>query len=76
LLDYAFQILNLYNVTLWASAGEREKLDCYKSSGFKEIGRRRELIMAGTDKFDLVYMDILADEFFESDVPSNIQLTF
>lgn len=35
----------------------------YKKVSFKEIGRRREAICFAGEKYDEVYMDILASEF-------------
>ncbi|MFC3769407.1 GNAT family N-acetyltransferase [Paenibacillus sp. GCM10012303] len=63
LLEYGFHILNLYAVTVWAMHDQQAKLDCLQASGFREIGRRRELIRSGNRRVDTVYMDMLADDF-------------
>jgi RimJ/RimL family protein N-acetyltransferase len=63
LLDYGFNLLNLHNIMLGAFSFNERAIRCYRSVGFKEIGRRRQArIIAGTP-YDVVLMDILADEF-------------
>jgi len=63
LLDYGFNILNLHSIMLVVHADNPRGLACYGKVGFKEFGRRRESRMKGGKYIDLVYMDILEDEF-------------
>ncbi|WP_041367794.1 GNAT family N-acetyltransferase [Natranaerobius thermophilus] len=63
LLDYAFNLLNLNSVYLRVHSFNDRAIQCYKKCGFKEIGRRREAYIIGGNKYDDVYMDILASEF-------------
>ena len=63
LLDYAFSLLNLNNVMLGVFAYNERALRCYRAVGFREIGRRRQARLVGDRRFDVVLMDILAEEF-------------
>ncbi len=38
-------------------------LNCYRHIGFKEIGRQRQARIIAGRKFDVVLMDLLAEEF-------------
>ena len=38
-------------------------LRCYGAVGFREIGRRRQARIVGDRRYDVVLMDILAEEF-------------
>lgn len=63
LLDYAFNLLNLHNVMLGVFSFNERALRCYRAVGFREIGRRRQARIIGDRRYDVVLMDILADEF-------------
>lgn len=63
LLDYAFNLLNLNSVMLGVMAFNERALGCYKKVGFKEVGRRRQARIIGSAKFDVILMDILAEEY-------------
>ena len=63
LLDYAFNLLNLNNIELKVYAFNKRAYNCYKKCGFKEIGRRREAHLIAGERYDEIYMDILASEF-------------
>jgi len=69
LLDYAFNILNLNNIMLKVHSFNKRAVKCYKKCGFKEIGRRRNAFIVGEDKYDDIFMDILAEEF-EGRIPN------
>lgn len=72
LLDYAFNLLNLNNIELKVYAFNRRAIKCYKKCGFKEIGRRREAHIIAGEKYDELYMDILAAEF-EGEIPNLVK---
>ena len=38
-------------------------LGCYKKCGFKEYGRRRKCRFVDGKYYDVIYMDVLAEEF-------------
>ena len=63
LLDYGFNILNLNNIMLEVFDFNKRALKSYQKVGFKIIGCRREAVIAGGEKHDEIYLDILASEF-------------
>lgn len=63
LLDYGFNLLNLHNIMLGTFSFNERAIACYRRVGFQEIGRRREARIVGGKKYDLVLMDMLAEEF-------------
>ena len=63
LLDYGFNLLNLNNVMLGTFSFNERAIRCYEKVGFKLIGRRREARIIAGEKYDLILMDILADQF-------------
>lgn len=63
LLDYAFNLLNLNNVMLGVFSYNTAAIRCYQKLGFKEIGRRRQARLIGGKPYDVILMDILAEEF-------------
>ena len=71
LLDYSFNLLNLNSIFLRVHSFNKRAITCYKKSGFKEIGIRREAYIIGGKKYDQVYMDIIAKEF-EGKIPKMI----
>ncbi len=65
ILDFGFNYLNLNNIELrYLEFNERAK-KCYEKCGFKEFGRRRKAEFVDGKFYDLVYMDILKEEFKE-----------
>lgn len=63
MLDYGFNLLNLNNIMIRTYSFNKRAIACYKKAGFKEVGRRRQARIIGKEKYDMVYMDILAEEF-------------
>ncbi|NHJ38648.1 MAG: GNAT family N-acetyltransferase [Asgard group archaeon] len=63
ILDYGFNLLNLNSITLEVFSYNKAAINCYKKVGFKEIGRKRQARIVGGKKFDIILMDILAEEF-------------
>ncbi|MBY8999611.1 MAG: GNAT family N-acetyltransferase [Candidatus Heimdallarchaeota archaeon] len=72
-LDYGFNLLNLHSIMLGTFSFNERAIKCYKNAGFKEIGRRRQARIIGDKKFDVVFMDILAEEFESSEVLKVLQ---
>ncbi|MHA1210945.1 MAG: GNAT family N-acetyltransferase [Candidatus Heimdallarchaeota archaeon] len=66
MLDYAFNLLNLNNIMLGVFSFNERAIKCYEKVGFKLIGNRRQARILGKNKYDIVFMDIIADDF-ESD---------
>ncbi|HOG45169.1 MAG TPA: hypothetical protein PLJ35_02820 [Anaerolineae bacterium] len=48
--------------------GNERALNCYRRVGFKEIGRRRRARIAAGTAYDVILMDILAEEFASAHV--------
>ncbi|HHY71371.1 MAG TPA: GNAT family N-acetyltransferase, partial [Thermoanaerobacterales bacterium] len=63
LLDFGFNILNLHNISLKVFSYNKPAIRCYKKVGFKEAGRLREAKQIAGQKYDDVFMDILATEY-------------
>jgi RimJ/RimL family protein N-acetyltransferase len=61
-LDYGFNILNLTNIMLTVFSFNRRAIACYRKCGFREIGRRRKAKLLGGREYDILFMDILAEE--------------
>jgi RimJ/RimL family protein N-acetyltransferase len=65
LLDYGFKSLNLHNVFLQVVSFNERAIRSYEKIGFKIIGRKRESILKGKERYDMIFMDILYEEFYE-----------
>ncbi|MBX5446809.1 GNAT family N-acetyltransferase [Sphaerobacter sp.] len=62
-LDYAFTALGLHDVMLKVYAFNQAGIRAYQKAGFKEIGRRRGARRFAGRRWDVIYMDCVADEF-------------
>lgn len=74
-MDYGFNALGLHNILLTVHSYNERGRRAYRRAGFREIGRRREVIDRGGRLHDLVYMDCLATEFQGSVVRSLLWTT-
>ncbi len=63
ILDYGFNLLNLNSVMLGVFSYNKRAINCYKKIGFREIGKRRQARIVCGKKYDIILMDILAEEF-------------
>jgi len=63
LLDFGFNLLNLHNIMLGVFAFNERAIRSYQSLGFHEIGRRREARWIGGKAYDVIFMDLLEEEF-------------
>lgn len=61
--DYGFNVLGLTNIMLRLIAFNERALRAYTKAGFREIGRRRKSEFIGGQRYDEIYMDLLAEEF-------------
>lgn len=66
ILDYGFNYMNLNNIKLEVLEFNERALKCYKKCGFKEYGKRRKSNFTNGKYYDIIEMDILAEEFIES----------
>ncbi len=62
MLDYAFTALGLNNLMLKVYEFNLAGQHAYRKAGFKEIGRRRQAQFMGGKRWDIIYMDCLANE--------------
>jgi diamine N-acetyltransferase len=62
-LQYAFDVIGLFNVWLQVSSNNPGAIRAYEKAGFKQIGVRRRSVRAGRVIIDDVYMDAIADDF-------------
>jgi RimJ/RimL family protein N-acetyltransferase len=65
LLDYGFKALNLHNILIRVYSFNERAKRCYEKVGFKNIGKRRGALKRGNKEYDLIYLDILCNEFYE-----------
>lgn len=65
LLDYGFKALNFHNVQLSVYSFNERAIKCYEKLGFKTIGKRRSSILRNRERYDIIYMDILYDEYYD-----------
>lgn len=63
ILEYGFNYLNLKNIELHVMEFNKRAYGCYEKCGFKETGRRRKCKYINGKHYDLIYMDILKEEF-------------
>ena len=65
LIDYGFKALNFHNIMLKVYEYNKSAIKCYEKIGFKQIGKRREALHRNLEKHNILYMDILPNEFYE-----------
>jgi len=65
LVDYGFKALNLHNISLRVFSFNERAKKCYAKTGFRVIGKKREALLRGNERHDVIFMDILRDEFYE-----------
>jgi RimJ/RimL family protein N-acetyltransferase len=65
LLDFGFNLLNLHNIMLGVFAFNERAIHSYEGLGFHEMGRRREARWIGGKAYDVIWMDLLEEEFRE-----------
>jgi len=66
LMDFGFKALNLHNIGLTAYSFNKRAIKCYEKIGFRLMGKRRQALLRGKDRFDIIHMDILRSEFYEN----------
>lgn len=67
LIDYAFNQLNRHRVELCVNGDNIRAITCYKNCGFKECGKFRESEYYNGHYCDILCMEILKDEYIESE---------
>jgi RimJ/RimL family protein N-acetyltransferase len=66
LVDYGFTAFGLSNIMLDTTAYNDRAINAYQKAGFKVIGRRRGSHRIGHRRYDQVFMDCLASEYYET----------
>jgi RimJ/RimL family protein N-acetyltransferase len=65
LMDFGFKALNLHNILIKVYDYNKRAKKCYEKTGFKEIGKRRESLQRNLERHNIIYMDILSNEFYK-----------
>lgn len=63
ILHYGFKTMNLHNIMLTAHADNGSGIACYKSVGFREVGRLPEWVFKDGKYMDKLYMNIMENAF-------------
>jgi len=63
MLDFAFNVLNLYHIHLGVFSFNTRAIKCYENAGFRTVGRLSKARQLAGERYDIVFMEILADEF-------------
>lgn len=74
LVEYGMFFLGLHNIILNVFAYNTRGIAAYEKVGFREIGRRRGAVRLGAERFDIVMMDITADEVDTSRMRALVEL--
>lgn len=67
LIGFGFNYLNLRNIDLRVFDFNKNAIACYKKVGFKEYGRRHSAYFCNGKYHDVIYMEILSDDFKNGD---------
>ena len=73
LLDFGFNMKNCSNICVSAYSHDARALACFEELGFAKRIVQRERLIRGKDKYDLIFFDMLAREYFERE-KANAQL--
>jgi RimJ/RimL family protein N-acetyltransferase len=64
-LDYEFKALNLHNIQIRVYGYNKRAIKSYEKVGFKQIGIRRDALYRNMERHNIIFMDMLANEFYE-----------
>jgi len=70
ILKYAFMELNLHRVSLDVFGYNLRALHSYEKAGFKLEGRSRNVLLREGQRWDLIYMGILREEWLKLNAPA------
>ena len=65
LIDYGFKALNFHNIMLKVYEYNKIAIKCYEKIGFKLIGKRREALHRNLEKHNIIFMDIIQNEYYK-----------
>lgn len=66
IVEYGFLYLNLNNIDLSCIEFNQRAYRCYQKCGFQEYGRRRKAEYLNGKYYDVIKMDVLAEEWKQS----------
>lgn len=66
LIGYGFHVVNLHSIELVVRDDNARARRCYEKPGFQVVGGRRQAVILGTRKSDLLLRDLLAEEYVGS----------
>ncbi|MCL1903249.1 MAG: GNAT family N-acetyltransferase [Oscillospiraceae bacterium] len=64
-VKYGFDVLNLNNIDLKVYSFNERAARSYAKVGFKEYGRRRRAYYLNNEYHDIIYMDIIREDFYD-----------
>lgn len=73
ILRYAFETLNLRRVSLNVFGYNERAQKSYLKVGFKEEGRMRQWMVRGGERYDLIFMGIMREEWEARQAPTGAQ---
>ena len=65
LVKYGFEYLNLNNIMLKVYSFNERAIKSYKKCGFKEFGKRHQVLPMHNKLYDEIYMEILKNDYFK-----------
>ena len=65
LLSFAFNTLNLYNISLWVKTFNKKGIWCYKKVWFQEVWMKHHCEYCNGEWYDLILMEILRPDWKE-----------
>ena len=63
LLSYAYNTLNLYNISLWVKTFNKNAIACYKKCWFKEVWKKHHCEYCNWKRYDWILMEILKPDW-------------
>jgi len=64
LMDFGYTYKNCGNILVSAYSHDARSIACFEAAGFKKTLVKRERLLRGREKYDLIYFDMLASEYF------------
>ena len=65
LLSFAYNTLNLYNISLWVKTFNKKGIACYKKCGFQETWIKHHCEYCNWERYDLILMEMLRPDWQE-----------
>ena len=65
LLSFAYDTLNLYNISLWVKSFNGKAIACYKKCWFQEVWIKHHCEYCDWERYDCILMEILKSDWQE-----------